>query len=344
MSDIAREAGVSTATVSRVLNNFDYISPERRARVLEVIRRRNYYPDASARSLASGKSDLIGLVISDIANPFFPELVKGMEAAASELGFDVILANTNYEPRRMSSYVRRFIERGVRGVALMTSEFDRPLLDELARREVPVVFLDSGKVGAHVSNLAVDYGAGIEQALDHLVGLGHQRIAYIGGPSRLRSARRRLNAFVSSHRRHLGRPPTDLYEGDFRMDGGLRAAEALLAAGTRATAVMVANDMMALGVIRACRAAGLSVPRDLSVVGFDDIALAALADPPLTTVALARELLGRKAIDALKSTIEHPTRLGVEVAIPTSLVIRESTAPPARAAAPATPSSRRASK
>ena len=174
---------MSTATVSRVINNFSYVSPESRERVLDAVRRHNYYPSAHARSLASGRSNLIGLVISDIANPFFPELVKGIEAAAYEQGYEVILADTNYDPRRLSNYVRRFIERGVHGVALMVSEFNSALLDELARCEVSVVFLDLGKPGPHLSNLTVNYQDGIEQAVAHLVQLGHTRIAYVGGPA-----------------------------------------------------------------------------------------------------------------------------------------------------------------
>jgi LacI family transcriptional regulator len=332
VGDIAREAGVSTATVSRVINNFSYVSPENRERVLEVIRRHNYYPSAHARSLASGRSRLIGLVISDIANPFFPEVVKGIETAAYEQGYEVILADTNYDPRRMANYVRRFIERGVQGVALMTSEFSQPLLDELSNREVSVVFLDIGRPGPHSSNLAVDYSTGIEQAVAHLVELGHKRIAYVGGPAHLRSSKRRQTAFVRSVRRHIGREPSGLFEGDFRIAGGRQAGEALLASRGRYTAVMVANDMMALGVAQACRAAGRVIPRDLSIVGFDDIALAALAQPPLTTVEIPREVLGRKAIEALLATVSDPERRGVEIDIPTSLVIRQSTGPAPAAA------------
>jgi DNA-binding LacI/PurR family transcriptional regulator len=328
LGDIAREAGVSTATVSRVINNFNYVSPASRERVLDVVRRHNYYPSAHARSLASGRSNLIGLVISDIANPFFPELVKGIEAAAYEQGLEVILADTNYDPRRMSNYVRRFIERGVHGVALMTSEFHHALLDELARCEVSVVFLDLGRPGPHLSNLSVDYQDGIEQAVAHLVQLGHTRIAYVGGPPHLRSSRRRLNAFIRSYRKFIGRDhdASSRYEGDFRIEGGRRAGETLLDEPSRHTAVMVANDMMALGVARACRAAGLSIPGDMSIVGFDDITLAALAEPPLTTVSIPREVLGRKAVEALLATMSHPDRQGLEMEIPTSLVIRESTA------------------
>src|SRR5829696_6532898 len=155
IKDVAREAGVSTATVSHVINNTRYVSDKVRARVLEAIERCDYYPNAQARSLASGRSHTLGLVVSDIMNPFFPELVKSIEMAAFELGYDVVLANTNYDAGRTSSYVRRIIERKVAGVALMTSELDMALIDELARRDVCVVFLDLGSAGERMSNLVV---------------------------------------------------------------------------------------------------------------------------------------------------------------------------------------------
>jgi DNA-binding LacI/PurR family transcriptional regulator len=325
LADIAREAGVSTATVSRVINNLSYVSDANRERVLAVVRRRAYYPNAHARSLASGRSGLIGLVISDIANPFFPELVKGMETAAFEQGYELLLANSNYDAQRMTSYVRRFIERGVRGVAIMTSEFDATLAAELARRDVSVVFLDEGEPKPHVSHLAVDYLAGIDQAVAHLASLGHERIAYIGGPTRMQSAERRLGAFVTSLRRHAGRTPAWIGEGDFRIEGGRLAARSMLSADAGQTAVVVANDLMALGVMQEARAAGLAIPRDLSIIGFDDIALAALTDPPLTTVSLSRQLLGRQAVDAIIAMMGHSERQGLQIPITTSLVVRQST-------------------
>lgn len=327
LADIAREAGVSTATVSRVINNLSYVSEASRERVLAVVRRRNYYPNAHARSLASGKSALIGLVISDIANPFFPELVKGMETAAFEHGYELLLANTNYDAHRMTSYVRRFIERGVRGVAIMTSEFDTSLAAELARRDVSVVFLDEGSPKPHVSHLAVDYLAGIDQAVAHLTALGHTRIAYIGGPARMQSADRRLEAFIGSLKRHARRKPAWIGEGDFRLEGGRLAARRMLEAGAGQTAVVVANDMMALGVMQEARASGLTVPGHLSIIGFDDIALASLTDPPLTTVRLSRQTLGRQAVDAIVAMMGHADRQGLHIPITTSLIVRQSTGP-----------------
>jgi len=340
IKDVAREAGVSTATVSHVINKTRFVSEEVRARVLEAVGRCGYYPNAHARSLASGRTHILGLVVSDISNPFFPELVKSIEAAAFERGYDVMLSNTNYDPERTSNYVRRFIERKLSGVVIMTSELDTALIDELARREVSVVFLDLGQPGVHMSNLRVNYEAGIEEAIGHLVSLGHAEISFIGGPAHLRSAARRHEAFCNSMRRHLPGARAAVHRGDFRLEGGRRAACEMLADREMPTAVVAANDMMALGAMVEFRAAGLSIPRDISVVGFDDIAFAALAEPRLTTVCLPRMELGRRAVEALMMTIEHPDQRGVEINIPTYLVIRGSTAP-APSTAPDAHSARR---
>ncbi|MGI8564934.1 MAG: LacI family DNA-binding transcriptional regulator [Pyrinomonadaceae bacterium] len=327
IKDVAREAGVSTATVSHVINKTRFVSDETRERVTRAIERCNFYPNAHARSLASGRSNILGLLISDISNPFFPELVKSIETAAFEGGYDVVLSNTNYDADRTSNYVRRIIERKVAGVALMTSELNLTLIDELARRHVSVVFLDLGKPGVRMSNLAVNYGAGIAEAMQHLSALGHRRIAYIGGPEHLRSAAKRREAFLDFVSKHLDDAPRPtVYVGDFKLDGGKRAAREMIAAGEMPTAIVAANDLMALGAMRELRAAGFRVPHDVSIIGFDDIAFAALAEPPLTTVCLPRDELGRRAVEALLATIEHPEQEGVEIHLPTYLVVRGSTA------------------
>jgi LacI family transcriptional regulator len=330
LSDIAREAGVSTATVSRVINSRGHVAPATRDAVLSVIRRHGYYPNADARGLVSGRSNLVGLVISDISNPFFPELAIEMESAAFEHGLEVILANTKYDPQRVTSYVRRFIERGVRGVAIMTSEFDRAMAAELARRGIAVVCFDPGQPAPHMSYLVADYDVGIDEAIVHLVQLGHRRIAFIGGPHQMRSSQQRLHAFVRSVERHVGDGPARVFEGDYRFESGRRAAQELLTAPGRQSAVVVANDMMALGVLHQCRTAGVSIPGDLSVIGFDDIASAALSYPPLTTVSLSRHVLGRMAVEALLTMLAHPERAGVALPVPTALVVRESTGPARR--------------
>ncbi|MEP7037086.1 MAG: LacI family DNA-binding transcriptional regulator [Acidobacteriota bacterium] len=325
IKDIASEAGVSTATVSHVINKTRFVSEKVRTRVLEAIELHNYYPNAHARSLASGSSRIFGLVISDIANPFFPELVKNIETAAYEHGYDVVLSNTNYDAERASHYVRRFIERKVAGVALMTSEMDKSLIAELARCEVPVVFLDSGKTGLHMSNLRVRYAEGIKQAILHLVELGHTNVAFISGLENLHSAKRRLEAFTQTMREVLPNAKIRVYQGDFKIEGGKRAAAEMLR-GELPTAVIAANDLMAFGAISEFRRAGLNVPVDISVVGFDNIAFSSLVEPALTTVNLPLGELGRMAVKALIETLANPTQHGVEIEIPTKLFIRNSTA------------------
>jgi LacI family transcriptional regulator len=222
------------------------------------------------------------------------------------------------------------IERKVAGVALMTSELDMALMDELARRHVPVVFLDLDAPGVNMSNLCIDYEAGIDEAVRHLSALGHREIAFISGPERLRSAVKRRDAFRASVRQYLpAAPPPHIYEGDFKLAGGRTAARAMLAATRRPTAVMAANDMMAFGAMQEFLAAGWRIPDDVSLVGFDDVAFAELSRPPLTTVCLPRTELGRRAVEALMATIAHPHRTGVELHVPTYLVERGSTAPAA---------------
>jgi DNA-binding LacI/PurR family transcriptional regulator len=332
IKDVAREAGVSTATVSHVINNTKYVTDATRQKVLRAIEACNYYPNAHARTLASGRSNIIGLLVSDIANPFFPELIKSIEAAAFERGYNVILLNTNYDAKRAADYVRRLIELKVAGVALMTSELHPPLINELAREHVRVVFHNLGTAGEHMSNIRVDYAVGIEESVHHLVSLGHRHIAHIAGPNQFRSSIIRREAFLDSMSRHLSNGSTqDIYEGDFKFEGGRRAASEILSQRSLPTAVVVSNDMMALGAMQEFRAAGLDVPRDISVVGFDDIAFAAFADPPLTTVCSPRTEIGRRAVEALMMTIERPDQPGIEIRIPTYLITRSSTAPPRKA-------------
>jgi len=329
IKDVALEAGVSTATVSHVINKTKYVTDVTRQKVLRAIKKHNYYPNAHARTLASGRSSMIGLLVSDISNPFFPELVKSIEAAAFERGFNVLLLNTNYDARRAADYVRRLIELKVAGVVMMTSELDPLLIDELARERVRVVFHNLGTVGEYMSNIVVDYAAGIEAAVRYLLSLGHKKVVHIAGPGHFRSAVTRREAFLNSIATYLPQEPAPrIFEGDFKFEGGAKAATEILNLEELPTAVVIANDLMALGAMHEFQANGLLIPDDISVVGFDDIAFAALAQPPLTTVCSPRTELGRKAVEALMMTIEHKNQAGVEICLSTSLVTRKSAGPP----------------
>lgn len=329
IKDVAHEAGVSTATVSHVINQTKFVTDETRQKVLEAIEKLDFYPNAHARTLASGRSNIIGLLISDINNPFFPELVKSIEAEAFEQGFNLMLFNTNYDAGRAYDYVRRLIELKVAGVALMTAELEPKLIDELIKKEVPVVFNDLGIVSQRTSNIVLDYSAGIEEAVQHLVSLGHKRIAHISGSSHIRSGMIRRDAFINAMNRFLpNNKELLIFEGDFRFESGRSAATEILGLDNLPTAVVVANDMMALGAMQEFKNAGLSIPKDISIVGFDDIAFASLSEPPLTTVCSPRVEIGRRAIEVLIKTIKLPNQSGEEVKIPTYLITRKSTAPP----------------
>jgi len=326
IKDVAEQAGVSTATVSHVINNTRFVTEPTRERVLRAIQSCNYYPNIHARSLASGRSHTVGLLVSDISNPFFPELVKSIEVAASERGYDTILASSNYDAGRTSDYVRRMVGRRVAVVLLMTSEVDQQLVDELIDLEVPAVFYNLEPAAGRISNVIIDCQVGIDEAISHLVSLGHRRIAHLAGPLTTRAGNQRLDAFNRSIARYIPDWTSVIYEGDFRVEGGRRAATDMLAHGELPTAVIAANDMMALGLMKEFRSAGLSIPGDISVIGFDDIAFAELSDPPLTTVSLPRLELGRRVVEALMTTIAHPGHSGLEFHVSTHLLARASTA------------------
>lgn len=329
IKDIAREAGVSTATVSHVINKTKYVSDETREKVQRAIKKFNYHPNAHAQMLALGRSKMIGLLVSDISNPFFPEIIKSIEAAVFESGYHLILLNTNYETGRAVEYVQRLLQMKVAGIILMIAEFDDALVEEAKRKKTSFVFHDLGTVGERMSNIILDYAVGIDEAVLHLVSLGHKKIVHIAGSHEIHSAGVRRKAFLDAMKHYLPQESNPkIYEGDFRFEGGRRAASQVLAETSRPTAVVVANDLMALGAMQEFKAAGLHVPDDISIVGFDDISFASLSEPPLTTVCSPRVEIGRRAFEALMLTVDRPHQMGIEVRVPTYLVKRDSTAPP----------------
>lgn len=329
IKDIAREAGVSTATVSHVINKTKYVTDETREKVQLAIKKFDYHPNAHAQMLALGKSKIIGLLVSDISNPFFPEIIKSIEAGVIEAGYDLILLNTNYDVTRAIADVHRLIQMNVAGIILMIAEFDDSLIEIAKRKKTSIVFHDLGVVGEKMSNVILDYAVGIYEAVQHLVSLGHKNIAHISGSHAIHSGRVREEAFLEAMKKHFPRnSKPKIYEGDFRFEGGRSAAHRMLQEKNVPTAVVVANDLMALGAMQEFKAAGLQVPQDISIVGFDDIAFAALSEPPLTTVCSPRVEIGRRAIEALMLTVDRPHQHGIEVRIPTYLIKRNSTAPP----------------
>jgi LacI family transcriptional regulator len=326
IKDVATRAGVSTSTVSHVLNNTRFVSDETRAKVLAAIQELNYYQNAQAKGLVTGKSRIIGLIVPDITNPFFPELVRGAERNATQQGYDVFLCNTDYDPERTSSLVRRLIEQKVDGAIIMTTEMEYSLVTSLTAKSIPVVLLDWGITDLLVSNIKENFESGIEEASSHLVELGHRNIAFISGPLKLRTAKTRKEAFVSSIKKYVGSVSEPLIiEGDFKIEGGELAMSKILALPDRPTAVLASNDLMAVGAMRKIKEKGLRIPQDISVIGLDDIFMASTVDPPLTTINLPRYEIGETAWRLLLYSIQHKEEMGREETVDTRLVVRGTT-------------------
>jgi DNA-binding LacI/PurR family transcriptional regulator len=328
---VARRARVSTATVSRVLNHATSVRASTAAQVRKVIEELGYIPNTSARVLRSGRSRLFGIVVSDIRNPFFPDLIENFESLAMQHGIDVIFANTGYNEERLFICVQRLMERGVDGIALMTSEVSQRVFAKFENLKMPVVFLNQPSVNGHFRNVKVDYVRGFRDAIEHLRQLGHKKIAFIAGPPSFSSAERRRKAFLAAIEAcRLPFKAEWLLQGDHRALGGAQAMDRLLSLRNRPTAVVCSNDLTAIGVLQTALAKGLHLPKDFSLIGFDDLMLDEMLQPPLTTIHLSRKEIASRAFFALyanENPAVNPPR--VSVVLP-KLIIRGSTGPPRR--------------
>ena len=326
--DVARRAKVSTATVSRTVNHVPTVDAQLAKRVWKAIAELGYYPNRQARALVSGRSHVFGLIVSEITNPFFPEIVQTFETLAVEQKYEILLTSTIHDPKRMELAVRRMIEGRVDGVAILTFGMEDELLEHLRFRNLPLVFVDVGPKAPRISNIRVDYSHGIRQAVQHLAALRHKRIGFITGPLKLRSAIARKDAFEVSMR-EIGLPvkPEFIIEGDHRLEGGKRALQEVYKLREQPTALLCSNDMTAIGVMRQAFELGIGVPQELSVVGFDDTRLADFMIPPLTTVQMSQTELATLAFNALLKEVKRETPLpgGTEYILRTHLILRHST-------------------
>lgn len=327
MRDIAAIAGVSITTVSHIVNDTRAVAPLTREKVLLAMREMKFHRNAYGRRLARGHSDSYGLIISDIENPFFPELIKSFEECALARGCDVLLCATNYDAGRAQKAVARMIENKVLGVAVVTAQIGVEAIEELTGADIPVLRVDATEPRGHcLSNVRVDYSTGAAEAVAHLKALGHRDLAYIAGPRTRTSAVMCRQAFADAIRRlRLPRPRT--VEANNDMDGGAAAGRTLLDSSELPTAIVCCNDLAALGAMRALLEAGVRVPRDVSILGVDDIAFARYATPALTTVRVPRDRLGRLAFEGLERMVRSKLRQGSQHSLETRLVVRQSTGP-----------------
>ena len=333
ITDVAREAGVSIATVSRVVNDNGYpVRAETRAQVLEAVKRLGFRPNDLARGLMQKRTRTIGLLVPDLANPYYPEIARGVEDIASEHLYALVFCNTDRRVEKTEYYVKTLLEKRMDGIIIAGGGTDfTEASTAFAEYGAPVVFIGRHREGGH--SVQISNAAAARDATAHLTMLGHRAIAFLAGPLALTSVQDRLEG----HRAGLQDAGLEfderlLREGDFGERSGYQAAQSLLAQQPRPTAIFAANDLMAIGAIAAIRDAGLDVPGDVSVVGFDGIALASYVRPALSTVAIPTYELGAAAARMLLELVErkqHPELdpeppEGRTVWLPTELVVRES--------------------
>ena len=327
LAEVAQAARVSPMTASRAINNRSGVSGETRQHVLQVAADLGYVVNRAAQKLSGGRSHIIGVIATDLENQFTSALIAGTSDAAWEAGYETLIyAHVDREKRPSGSVMQllRQISDGV--IAVLPLQFD--YLDELASIHIPVITVDHRGEHAEFPSIATDCHGGARLAIKHLIDLGHRRIAYIAGDERLASARDRHHAYCETLAQYgLPLDPALIVPGDFTQGRGFAATRELLALGEPPSAIFAANDLMAFGAIAAIREAGLRVPDDISVIGFDDIPTAAQFYPPLTTVRQPLHQIGRSAVSTLLALIAGIDPASPQVTLPTDLVVRASTAP-----------------
>jgi DNA-binding LacI/PurR family transcriptional regulator len=325
---IAKIAGVSSATVSRVINNSNLVTADTAARVQKVIDELQFVPDTTATAFRSGSSGTYGLLIPDITNPFFPEFMKSLEAIVVEHECELLVATIDFHQGGMAKSVRRMLTRRVNGVVLMASEIETEPFEALVKNRIPLVTMDRKKIGMGLSDITTNYEGAMGQAIQHLKILGHKKIGFIGGYVGLATSKMRLEAFIAAMTAH-GLPVREdfIRHGDYRIPGGEAAMSDLLIRKNRPTAILTANDMTAIGALRALRDRGCAVPKEMSIVGLDDIELSDIVYPPLTTLRTSRTELARLVFASLENTNRQTPIKGKQYMIQANLVVRKSTGP-----------------
>lgn len=327
LEEIARRAGVSPSTVSRVLNNTGRVSERTRARVLKIAKELKYRPDIHARSLAGGRSRTLGLIVSNLQNPFFLDIFRVIEGDALEAGFKVVVANTDYRPKQLAAAAQWMLGHRLAGLALVVSEKEPAVIDDLAGEDLPVVFYDVGSPGPNVTNVKTDYYRGMQRVVEYLHALGHRRMAFIDHHADLQPLQDRKRSFRRAVARFSDGMATAEAHGSDSPAGGFQATRSLLSSGFRPSAIICVNDFMALGVLRALRELGLAVPEDVSVVGYDNITLSQYAAPALTTVNVPRDQIGHAVSSALLPSSGTSRDAARDIIIHPELIVRDSTGP-----------------
>ncbi|HUA60509.1 MAG TPA: LacI family DNA-binding transcriptional regulator [Verrucomicrobiae bacterium] len=327
LEEVARRAGVSIATASRVLNNAPRVKDTTRVRVMSVVEKLKYHPNLHARCLAGGRSRSIGVIVSNIENPFFRDIYTAVETAAHAEEYEIFMANTDYRAEQVATSVRSMMGRRVAGLAAIVSEMDQELVGELNGYGIPVVFYDVGAPRHNITVIRVNYRRGIQKLTSYLYSLGHRRMGIVGHHTQQAQMNERLEVAMEIAARYGDLVVETAADVD-SLQGGCRAARRLLAVNPRLTAMMCVNDSMAVGAMREIRDQGLRVPDDISVTGFDDVELAQFCYPALTSVRIPRDQIAKDIWGAMVGS--ERTRPGNEIMIEPELILRESTGPAAK--------------
>ncbi|HLG77301.1 MAG TPA: LacI family DNA-binding transcriptional regulator [Ktedonobacteraceae bacterium] len=323
--DVADEAGVSYSTVSRVVNNKSNVNPQTRERVLRAMAQLGYVGNVSARSLAGGSSRVVGLLVDNLNTSYMGEIIRGIDDALEANNYNLMLYTTHQRKTKESAYVTKLTRNFADGLLLVLPRNERAYLETLHQRRFPHVLVDYQGYNQHVPCVVTTNRKGAYDATTYLIHLGHRRIGFITGTMEFGCAQERLAGYQAAlNDQGIAFDPQLVCEGDFLQPQGYACARKLLSLPVPPTALFVSNDVMAFGAMEAARERGLQLPRDLSIIGFDDIPQAAHVHPPLTTVRQPLEEMGRSAANLLLKYIADPLAEVERVELPTELIIRES--------------------
>lgn len=334
LRDVAALAGVHPATASRALNpdTKGMTSSDTAERVMRAAEQLGYRPNAVARSLRTARSSSVGVVVPDLTNPLFPPIVRGIEAALTPHGYVLLIVNTDNSASQEEQLIASLRSRSIDGLILATARMSHPLIETLARSDLPVVLVNRRREGLPLPSVIPDDSAGIRLGVEHLAGLGHRRIAHIAGPQDTSTGLARLNAFRAAAAEHgMAQEDALIRHCDSWSEAeGARALRELLDAGTPFTAVIAGNDMLAVGCYDVLTERGIGCPDEISVVGFNDMPFVDKLRPALTTVHIPHHELGAEAARLLLGQMQHFRREERPILMPVTLAVRQSTGPPSR--------------
>lgn len=325
--DVAKEAGVSIATVSKVINGKGKISEETRGSVLAIMDRMDYQPSVIASALTGKKTFTLGLLVPDISNPFFAEIARAIEDQSQRYGYSVVMCSTDNKDDKVERYIALLLQKSVDGIIIATGIDKINILEQLLSKRIPVVLLAREMPLVAVNTVVVDDYVGGSMAANHLLELGHKRMAVLGESAKVVSSRERIRGFRQTMEdEQIPFREEWLKYCDYRIEDGKLKALELLQTEDRPTAIFACNDMLAVGALQAAKEAGVKVPEELSIVSFDNTILATVTDPQLTTIAQPMDYMGKAVVDLIVDELKGSKSIKQRTVLRPELLIRESTA------------------